>query len=116
MDYSQLLAFISGEGARVTDSLTPLNMILLLFKQTLSFIGASIIFFGALSALYQFASQFLFKRAKTNLMSLDFFRLMVGRSIVLGLEFIVAADVIETTTVPDYYSVGILSILVVIRN
>lgn len=34
----------------------------------------------------------------------------------MGLEFIVAADLIGTTTTPDYYALGILAIIVAIRT
>ena len=36
--------------------------------------------------------------------------------LTLGLEFIVAADLIGTTTAPDYYSVGIVASIVLIRT
>lgn len=48
--------------------------------------------------------------------TMDFVRRDLGRGIVLGLEFIIAADVISTTTTPDYYSLGILVIIVVVRT
>ncbi len=35
---------------------------------------------------------------------------------MLGLEFIVAADLIGTTTTPDYYSLGIVAGIVAIRT
>jgi uncharacterized membrane protein len=40
----------------------------------------------------------------------------LGRVLTLGLEFIVAADLIGTTTTPDYYALGILAIIVIIRT
>ena len=43
-------------------------------------------------------------------------RLDLGQILILGLEFIVAADLIGTTTTPDYYAVGILAIIVGIRT
>lgn len=43
-------------------------------------------------------------------------RLDLGRILILGLEFIIAADLIGTTTAPDYYSVGIVAIVVAIRT
>ena len=43
-------------------------------------------------------------------------RLKLGRVLTLGLEFIVAADLIGTTTAPDYYSVGIVASIVLIRT
>jgi len=43
-------------------------------------------------------------------------RLNFGRILILGLEFIVAADLISTITTPDYYSIGIVAIIVAIRT
>jgi uncharacterized membrane protein len=45
------------------------------------------------------------------------FRRSLGRSILLGLEFLVAGDIISTVAVdPTYRSVGVLAIVVAIRT
>ncbi len=45
------------------------------------------------------------------------FRVGLGRSILLGLEFLVAADIIHTVAIePSFRSVGILAIIVLIRT
>ena len=45
------------------------------------------------------------------------FRQAVGRSILLGLELLVAGDIIRTVAVsPSFVSVGVLAIIVVIRT
>jgi uncharacterized membrane protein len=45
------------------------------------------------------------------------FRQTVGRSILLGLELLVAGDIIRTVAVsPSFVSVGVLGIIVVIRT
>ncbi|MFE2580601.1 DUF1622 domain-containing protein [Streptomyces sp. NPDC059378] len=45
------------------------------------------------------------------------FRRRVGRSILLGLEFLVAGDIIRTVAVaPTYESVGVLAVIVFIRT
>jgi uncharacterized membrane protein len=45
------------------------------------------------------------------------YRRGVGRSILLGLEFLVAADIIRTVAVsPTFYGVGVLGIIVLIRT
>jgi uncharacterized membrane protein len=45
------------------------------------------------------------------------FRQSLGRSILLGLEFLIAGDIIRTVAVsPTFYSLGTLAILVVIRS
>jgi uncharacterized membrane protein len=45
------------------------------------------------------------------------YRRRLGRSILLGLEFLVAGDIIRTVAVtPTFASVGVLAIIVVIRT
>jgi uncharacterized membrane protein len=45
------------------------------------------------------------------------YRQMLGRSILLGLELLVAADIIRTVAVtPTFESVGVLAIIVLIRT
>jgi uncharacterized membrane protein len=45
------------------------------------------------------------------------YRQLLGRSILLGLELLVAADIIRTVAVtPTFTSVGVLSVIVVIRT
>lgn len=45
------------------------------------------------------------------------FRQQVGKAILLGLEFLVAADIIRTVAVdPTFRSVGVLAIIVAVRT
>lgn len=45
------------------------------------------------------------------------YRRRLGRSILLGLEFLVAADIIRTVAVtPTFDSVGVLAVIVIIRT
>ena len=45
------------------------------------------------------------------------YRRLLGRSILLGLEFLVAADIIRTVAVtPTFRSVAVLGVIVVIRT
>ena len=45
------------------------------------------------------------------------YRQAIGRAILLGLEFLVAADIIRTVAVsPTFQSVGVLAIIVLIRT
>ena len=46
-----------------------------------------------------------------------FYRQSLGRSILIGLEFLIAGDIIRTVAVsPTFYNLGTLAILVVIRS
>lgn len=96
---------------------TNLHTILFFIQRSISFIGIIVILAGALQAIYLYLL-ILFKKPNQNNSSLTInsIRLILGRTIVLGLEFIVAADLIGTTTTPDYYAVGILASIVAIRT
>jgi len=100
--------FLIPEGS------TSIEIALMLIRKVVALIGVIVILWGAIIGIYQF----LFERrnAAKRFDSIDVIRLKFGRTIILGLEFIVAADVIATTTAPDYYSVGILASLVGIRT
>lgn len=90
-----------------------LHQILLYIQHAISFCGVLVILFGVIIALTRYiAFQFF------NVVSIDInsIRLGLGRVIMLGLEFIVAADLIGTTTAPDYYSIGIVACIVLVRT
>jgi len=79
--------------------------------------GVAVILGGAL-----FATGYYLKRrsGKPRDRDVDYYGLYretLGRSILLGLEFLVAGDIIRTVAVkPTFTSVGVLAILVVIRS
>ena len=85
---------------------------IVVIQKTISACGVLIIFAGVLTALGRYL-QYLLGYLKD---SINQIRLNLGLVLTLGLEFIVAADLISTTTAPDYYSVGILAIIVLIRT
>lgn len=95
--------------------------ILLFVQRGISFLGMLVILSGILVALYQYIYHF-FSAHKRNHdvrhhdITINTIRLNLGRTLILGLEFIVAADLIGTTTTPDYYSVGIVASIVLIRT
>lgn len=91
-----------------------LHAILLSIQHGVSFCGVLVILFGVLIALFRYVS-FPFYQ-KEQKMDINQIRLNLGLTLTLGLEFIVAADLIGTTTAPDYYSVGIVASIVLIRT
>lgn len=108
------IPLIAQAVATLNSSYTFLYTILTAIKQGLALLGALVILTGAIYALVQFIKSVWAE--KPRLLNFDSIRLDLGRTIILGLEFIIAADVIETTTAPDYYALGILGLLVVIRT
>lgn len=98
------------------ETIATLNATLVLIKRLLALLGSLIIFVGALYAVYKFLGQIWKNPRNHQILNFDLIRLDLGRTIILGLEFIIAADVIETITAPDYYSLGIVAIIVLIRT
>ncbi|GII59701.1 hypothetical protein Pth03_80900 [Planotetraspora thailandica] len=75
--------------------------------------GVAVIFLGALAAAV--AAIVALGRGRTDVYT--GFRRRLGRSILLGLEFLVAGDITRTVAVsPTYASLGLLAIVVAIRT
>src|SRR6478672_4057772 len=92
------------------------QLVFVLVQHTISIIGVTIIVLGVAVGLFQFVfylftAQLIDKNSKINKI-----RLNLSRTLILGLEFIVAADLIGSTTAPDYYTVGLLAIIVAVRT
>lgn len=96
-------------------NITQLQPLVLNIQHAISFCGVLVIFIGVLIALTRYVQYCLsgFQSQKTDINKI---RLNLGLILTLGLEFIVAADLIGTTTAPDYYSVGIVASIVLIRT
>jgi len=88
-----------------------LDMLLLYVKDAIAFIGVIVIAAGALRSIYQ-----LFMLIAHNNYSSNYIRLQFGNSVVLGLEFMVGGDIIGSLIQPNYYNLGMLAIIVLIRT
>ena len=76
-------------------------------------IGILVIFFGAAFSLFSF----LISLRKKNVDSYSKLRQSLGKSILLGLEILIAADIMETvTTEPTIKSAITLGLIVLIRT
>ncbi len=76
-------------------------------------VGVAVIVIGALLATYLAWA----KREASGRDRYRTYRRRLGRAILLGLEFLVAADIIRTVAVaPTFTSVGVLAIIVLIRT
>lgn len=77
-------------------------------------VGISIIVVGAVAALLAFLRQL---RGEDASCAVGAFRSGLGRSILLGLEFLVAADIVNTVAIePTLQSLAVLAGIVVIRT
>jgi uncharacterized membrane protein len=78
--------------------------------------GVTIILAGIILSMIYFLSRWAGKKEELP-KAYDHFRRLLGRAIILGLEFLVAADIIRTVAVePTFANLGVLGFLVVIRT
>ncbi|MBS9372489.1 DUF1622 domain-containing protein [Rhodococcus sp. B50] len=77
-------------------------------------VGVGVMVIGALAATWLAATA---RRRTPGAEIYEPYRRNLGRSILLGLEFLVAADIIKTVAVtPTFTSVGVLAVIVLIRT
>jgi len=77
--------------------------------------GIAAIVVGAAIATLAFARELAAKAVLDD--AYRRYRVGLGRSILLGLEFLIAADIIRTVAIqPSFRSVGVLAIVVLIRT
>lgn len=88
-----------------------LDKSLLYIKEFISLIGVFVIVLGAMRSIYQLCMMLVGKDFTSN-----YIRWQFGESVILGLEFMVGADILGLLVEPDYYSLGLLAILVAIRT
>ncbi len=82
-------------------------------------VGVAVMVIGALVSVPLALRGYQPKRARglTPFSPYRSYRQLLGRSILLGLELLVAADIIRTVAVtPTFESVGVLAIIVLIRT
>jgi len=82
-----------------------------IIREFIGAIGVAVICLGALRSLYQ-----LVMLVVDHTFDENYIRLQFGKSIILGLEFMVGADIIGSLVAPDYYNLGMLAIIVVVRT
>jgi uncharacterized membrane protein len=92
-----------------------IHAIVVFIQHCVSTIGILIIIIGIFVCLMQYII-YIVKGQLSQSAIINNIRLNLARILLLGLEFIVAADLIGTTTTPDYYSVGLLAIIVLVRT
>lgn len=93
-----------------------LHTLLLTIQHGISFCGVLVILTGVLIALWRYIRYSLHPDPASARTDINTIRLNLGLVLLLGLEFIVGADLIGTTTAPDYYSIGLVACIVLIRT
>lgn len=80
-------------------------------------IGVAVVIWGVLeSAARVLQREWQMLRGQPAGWSFGDIRIAIGRKTVLGLEFFVASDVIQTVVIPTWESLGILAGIVAIRT
>jgi len=77
-------------------------------------LGVTIIMYSALESFARLIIAII--RKQLTILRINEIRARLGYGIILGLEFLVAADIMTSVVRPDYYNLGILAILVLIRT
>ena len=86
--------------------------------RTLNAVGLAIEVFAALVIVGGLAwSSYIYLRHRMAENHYDAYKIRIGRSLQLGLEVVVAADIVKTIAVaPTFMSLGVLAALVLIRT
>ncbi len=85
-------------------------------SEGIDLVGVAIIALGALLGVVLFVRDFLIRQAPMK-PSYERLRTFLGRSLLLGLEFLVAGDIIKTVAVePTLDSVVVLAVIVLVRT
>ena len=85
--------------------------------RVVAYIGAAVIVWGALLGAVGFIrAEFTRLRGRPDPMSCDTVRVRFGSYLLLGLEFLIAADIMQTVVKPTLTDVAILGGIVVIRT
>lgn len=75
-------------------------------------LGALVVVVGCLRAIYQYFARFIGQHRRT----MTQLRLSLGQSLVLGLEFQVASDILTTALNPTWEELGLLAATIALRT
>src|ERR1044071_6844367 len=91
------------------------QQVIVLINRGAELAGVAVLVIGILAALGSFVATFL--RPHVEAQAYRVLRQNVGKAILLGLEFLVAADIIRSVVLePTFQSVGVLGLLVAVRT
>jgi uncharacterized membrane protein len=79
-------------------------------------VGVGVLAIGAIIAIVKYAMAVL-RRGHNTRIAYQVLRRDIGKAILLGLELLIAADIIRSVAIdPTFVSLGVLGLLVVIRT
>lgn len=77
--------------------------------------GVLALLIGTIAASISYAAKFVGRQVGTK--AFQEFRQSLGRAILLGLEFLVAADIVRSVVLdPTFVTIGVLGLLVIVRT
>lgn len=85
--------------------------LLYLIEQLIALMGVVVIVYSAAKAVFLFSQE-----AFVSVVNVNRIRLELGYGVILALEFLVAADIVGSIAKPNYYDIGMLAALVLIRT
>ena len=88
-----------------------LDHVFLNIRTFITCIGVVVITVAAINSVVQLIQLAIYRNISPN-----YIRLQFGNGVILGMEFMVGADLVGSLADPDYYSLGLLAILVLIRT
>lgn len=92
-----------------------LHYIFFIIQKILETVGVAIIALGCTVAIFNYISDYMHSRFNPHLRYCRF-RFSVAKATIAGLETMVAADVINTVNDLDFYDLGLIFLLVLIRT
>ena len=87
------------------------DALLAYIQEFIDTIAVFIICFGAARAAYHLGLLLIYQTLDIN-----YIRFQFGESLILGLEFMICSDVIGSLVEPNYYNLGLLALIVLIRS
>lgn len=94
-----------------------MNNLLQTLSHIISYVSIAIICYGAAIGLFKFVGNELGRISKTfSLEKTVQIKIEVGYYLLLGLEFLIASDIIDTILNPSFIDLGILAGTVLIRT
>ncbi len=76
--------------------------------------GGVVIGLSGVNAIIDYARSFVAGRGKPA--NLSVVRLHMARGLVLGLEFLIGADILRTVLVPSWQDIAVLAAIIIIRT
>lgn len=94
-------------------SLESLVFLLDILNTSISLIGVAVITISVAQAAWLYCKYYYTHDSGRTINNV---RVELGHGIIVGLEFMVAADIITTVVHPTYFELGLLALLVLIRT